>query len=71
MDQPARSVRGLRRSYWNAGYQIHVHTNGDGGATMVLDTLQTLQDEKPRADHRFTIEHYGYANDGTARRIAS
>jgi len=58
------------RTYWNAGYQIHVHTNGDGGATMVLDTLQTLQDEKPRADHRFTIEHYGYANDVTARRIA-
>lgn len=58
------------RSYWNAGYQIHVHTNGDGGATMVLDTLQTLQNEKPRADHRYTIEHYGYANDNTARRIA-
>jgi predicted amidohydrolase YtcJ len=58
------------RSYWNAGYQIHVHTNGDGGAKMVLDTLQALEDEKPRADHRFTIEHYGYANDGTSRRIA-
>jgi predicted amidohydrolase YtcJ len=59
------------RSYWNAGYQIHVHTNGDGGAKMVLDTLQTLQDEKSRADHRFTIEHYGYANDGTSRRVAA
>ncbi len=58
------------RSYWNAGYQIHVHTNGDAGAKMVLDTLQKLQDEKPRTDHRFTIEHYGYANDGTSRRIA-
>jgi len=58
------------RSYWNAGYQIHVHTNGDGGAKMVLDVLQKLEDEKPRADHRFTIEHYGYADDGTSRRIA-
>jgi predicted amidohydrolase YtcJ len=58
------------RSYWNAGYQIHVHTNGDGGAKMVLDTLQKLEDEKPRADHRFTIEHYGYADDGTSRRVA-
>lgn len=58
------------RSYWNAGYQIHVHTNGDGGATLVLDTLQKLQDEKPRIDPRFTIEHYGYADDGTSRRIA-
>ncbi len=59
------------RSYWNAGYQIHVHTNGDGGAKLVLDTLQALEDEKPRADHRFTIEHYGYANDGTSRRVAT
>ena len=59
------------RSYWNAGYQIHVHTNGDGGAKLVLDTLQMLEDEKPRADHRFTIEHYGYADDGTSRRIAA
>lgn len=58
------------RSYWNAGYQIHVHTNGDGGAKMVLDTLQKLQNEKFRADHRLTIEHYGYADDGTSRRIA-
>ena len=58
------------RRYWNAGYQIHVHTNGDGGARLVLDTLQKLQDEKPRADPRFTIEHYGYADDGTSRRVA-
>ncbi|MFY7864404.1 amidohydrolase [Roseateles sp.] len=61
----------IARSYWNAGYQIHVHTNGDGGAKMVLDTLQKLQNEKFRADHRFTIEHYGYANDGVSRRIAT
>ncbi len=59
------------RDYWNAGYQIHVHTNGDGGARMVLDTLQKLEDAKPRVDHRFTIEHYGYANDGVSRRIAA
>ncbi|RQO57188.1 amidohydrolase [Paucibacter sp. KBW04] len=61
----------IARSYWNAGYQIHVHTNGDGGAKLVLDTLQKLQNEKFRADHRFTIEHYGYANDGVSRRIAT
>lgn len=60
----------LARRYWDAGYQIHVHSNGDEGAKMVLDTLETLEDAKPRADHRFTIEHYGYANDGTSRRIA-
>jgi len=60
----------LARRYWNAGYQIHVHTNGDAGATMVLDALETLENEKPRVNHRFTIEHYGYATDGVSRRIA-
>lgn len=60
----------LARRYWNAGYQIHVHTNGDEGAKMVLDTLEKLENEKPRADHRFTIEHYGYETDGTSRRVA-
>lgn len=67
--QPA-SFEEFARSYWKAGYQIHVHTNGDGGAKLVLDTLQQLLDEKPRVDHRLTIEHYGYADDGTSRRIA-
>ncbi|AAN53027.1 amidohydrolase [Shewanella oneidensis] len=67
--QPSSFVE-FARSYWNAGYQIHVHTNGDGGAKMVLDTLQELENDKPRADHRFTVEHYGYADDGTSRRIA-
>ena len=67
--QPA-SFEEFARSYWKAGYQIHVHTNGDGGAKLVLDTLQQLLDEKPRVDHRLTIEHYGCADDGTSRRIA-
>lgn len=60
----------LARRYWAAGYQIHVHTNGDEGGRVVLDLLQTLQDEKPRIDPRFTIEHWGYANDGLNRRVA-
>ncbi len=67
--QPAPFEETARR-YWNAGYQIHVHTNGDNGAKMVLDVLEKLEGEKPRADHRFTIEHYGYATDGISRRIA-
>ncbi len=67
--QPALFEETARR-YWNADYQIHVHTNGDQGAMMVLDVLDKLKVGKPRADHRFTIEHYGYATDGISRRIA-
>ena len=60
----------LATTFWNAGYQIHVHTNGDEGLEMVLRTLQTLQDAKPRVDHRFTIEHFGYCADEQVRKLA-
>lgn len=67
--QPVPFEKNARR-YWNAGYQIHVHTNGDDGANMVLDTLERLLEQKFRPDPRFSIEHYGYGNDGLNRRIA-
>ena len=68
---PPAAFEAAARRYWNAGHQIHVHTNGDGGGTMVLDTLEKLKQETPRADARFTIEHYGYANDSLSRRVAA
>jgi predicted amidohydrolase YtcJ len=68
---PPDDIQRLARRYWHAGYQIHVHTNGDGGAKLVLDTAQMIQSEKYRADHRFTIEHYGFATDAISRRVAA
>jgi predicted amidohydrolase YtcJ len=68
--QPA-AFEVLARRYWNAGYQIHVHANGDAGVDMALATLEKLSGEHPRAGHRFTIEHYGYATDATSRRVAN
>ena len=67
---PPETLEQLARRYWNAGYQIHVHTNGDLGMQLVLDILQKLQDERPRFDHRFTIEHFGYANYSQIRKLA-
>jgi predicted amidohydrolase YtcJ len=68
---PPETFATLAKSYWDAGFQIHVHTNGDQGVELVLNTLEALQAEKPRFDHRFTIEHYGYATDNDAERIAN
>lgn len=59
------------RTFWNANYQIHVHVNGDRGLDVVLDALQTMLDERPRFDHRFTLHHVGYATNDQLRRAAA
>ena len=59
------------RLFWNAGYRIHVHANGDAGITNVLDMLQKLQIERPRPAHPLVIEHYGYADPPINQRVAA
>lgn len=66
---PPETLEQIARLYWKAGYQIHVHTNGDLGLDLVLDLLQKLLDEHPRFDHRFTIEHFGYSSPDQTRRL--
>ena len=47
--------------YWDAGYQIHVHQNGDGGLDRLLNVLEENMKRNPRDDHRTTIVHFGYS----------
>ena len=49
------------RLYWDAGYQIHIHQNGDAGLDRVLDVLEENIKRNPRKDHRTTIVHFGYS----------
>lgn len=67
---PPEVFEGLARTYWNAGYRIHVHCTGDLGVELALEVLEKLQFERPRVDHRFTIEHFGVSTPEQARRIA-
>jgi predicted amidohydrolase YtcJ len=55
--------------WWKEGFQIHVHSNGNGGNTSTLDALAALQTAYPRFDHRFTIEHFGMTTPEMARRL--
>lgn len=57
------------RPWWNAGFQIHVHSNGSGGNQITLDALAHLQAEKPRFDHRFTFEHFGISSTAQGRQL--
>ena len=58
------------RPWWEAGFQIHVHSNGNGGNHATIDALERLMRLEPRADHRFTLEHYGMSTPEMARRLA-
>lgn len=69
MMEPALFAR-VFRTYWDAGYQIHVHQNGDAGLQMVLDTLEQNMRRHPRKDHRTTIVHFGFATPEQVQRIA-
>ncbi len=57
------------REFWQAGYKLHAHTNGDKSTAAFLDILRTLQNEHPRADHRFTLEHFAYSTEDQSRQL--
>lgn len=67
--QPER-LHKMMRFWWDAGYTIHIHCNGSGGLTAILDALEVLQKENPKQDHRLTIEHFGESTAEQAKRIA-
>ncbi len=55
--------------YWNAGYKIHVHANGDLGIQQVFDFNAADQKAHSRDDHRFTLHHMGYFTDDQAQQL--
>jgi hypothetical protein len=55
--------------YWEAGYQIHVHVNGDAGLDMVLDTVETNMRRHPRYDHRTVAIHLAVSQKDQVERM--
>ena len=55
--------------WWQAGFQIHVHSNGSAGVANTLAALQLLQNEKPRFDHRFTLQHFGLPTSMMVKKV--
>ncbi len=56
--------------YWDAGYQLHIHVNGDLGLETVLDMLERRMQENPRADHRTVIVHFANSTEEQIERAA-
>jgi predicted amidohydrolase YtcJ len=57
------------RVYWDLGYQLHVHVNGDAGLDMVLDQLELNMRRRPRPDHRTVIVHFAISDSDQVARI--
>jgi predicted amidohydrolase YtcJ len=53
--------------FWAAGFDLHIHVNGDEGLDVVLDELARLP---VKADQTVTLEHLGYSTEAQNRRIA-
>ncbi|BFM15771.1 amidohydrolase [Maricurvus nonylphenolicus] len=56
-------------AYWDDGYQIHVHQNGDAGLDLVLDIVEANLKRNPREDHRTVIVHFGFSTKEQVQRI--
>jgi predicted amidohydrolase YtcJ len=57
------------RIYWDAGYQLHVHVNGDAGLDLVLETLEANLRRHPRYDHRTVLVHFAVSRADQVARI--
>lgn len=55
--------------WWEAGFRIHVHSNGEESQDVVLDALNRLQEVYPRKNHRFTFEHFGLSTPAQVKRL--
>ncbi len=57
------------RVYWDLGYQLHIHVNGDAGLDMVLDQIDANMKRNPRPDHRTVIVHFAVSRADQVARI--
>ncbi len=55
--------------FWESGWDLHVHVNGDAGLDVVLDQVELQRRSDPGSDRRVVLEHYGYARDDQHQRV--
>lgn len=64
------TFRAFAKVYWEAGWQLHIHVNGDAGLDLVLDTVEECMTACQRTDHRTVIVHFANAAEEQIDRIA-
>jgi len=64
---PARTQEKLDDDFakwWDAGWQVATHSNGDREIDMVLTAIERAEAKNPRPDARWRIEHASVMNQG-------
>lgn len=54
---PAEAFYPVARRAHELGWQLGIHTMGDGAVKMVVDELEKILEESPRDDHRHYLHH--------------
>ncbi|WP_438726049.1 amidohydrolase [Parasphingorhabdus sp. DH2-15] len=57
----------LTQKFWNAGWSIHTHVNGDKGLDVVLGISEQL---RPSNSQNLVMEHLGFSTEAQNRRLA-
>lgn len=63
-------LKKLVRTYHEAGYQLHIHTNGNEATEAAIEAIEEALTAHPRVDHRHTLQHCQMASDAQFRRMA-
>lgn len=58
-------------AFWNAGWDIHIHVNGDGGLDTLLAIIERAKAATPNSASRIIMEHYGYARQDQHEKVAA
>lgn len=64
-------VEGILRTYHEAGFQVHMHTNGNEATDLALDAVEAVLTTSPRPDHRHTLQHCQMADEAQFQRMAT
>ena len=59
----------LLLAYHRAGFQVHIHTNGDEASEVAIEAVERALAAAPRWDHRHTLQHAQMADAGQFRRM--
>jgi len=65
------NLTAFAEQFWDAGFQLHAHSNGDAATARFIELLEYLLAKNPKRDHRMTLEHFAYSTEDQNRKLAA